>query len=69
MNSVNATSPTPVEVVPVINTCTIRATITTKGVSSNPAHGEVYTIQHYVIRLPATGRWFYPGTPVFSESD
>ena len=25
--------------------------ITTKVVSSNPAHGEVYTIQHYVIKF------------------
>jgi len=25
--------------------------ITTKVVSSNPAHGEVYSIQHYVIEF------------------
>jgi hypothetical protein len=25
--------------------------ITTKAVSSNPTHGEVYSIQHYVIRF------------------
>ena len=25
--------------------------ITTKVVSSNPVHGEVYSIQHYVIRF------------------
>ena len=25
--------------------------ITTKVVSSNPAHGEVYSIQHYVIKF------------------
>jgi len=25
--------------------------ITTKAVSSNPAHGEVYSIQHYVINF------------------
>ena len=25
--------------------------ITTNGVSSNPAHGEVYSIQHYVIKF------------------
>jgi hypothetical protein len=25
--------------------------ITTKVVSSNPAHGEVYSIQHYLIKL------------------
>ena len=33
--------------------------ITTKAVSLNPAHGEVYSIQNYVI-----GRWFSPDTPV-----
>ena len=25
--------------------------ITTNGVSSNPAHGEMYSIQHYVIKF------------------
>ena len=25
--------------------------ITTKVVNSNPAHGEVYSIQHYVIKV------------------
>ena len=25
--------------------------ITTKGVSSNPVHGEVHSIQHYVIQV------------------
>jgi hypothetical protein len=25
--------------------------ITIKGASSNPVHGEVYSIQHYVIKL------------------
>jgi hypothetical protein len=25
--------------------------ITTKGVSSNPVYGEVYSIQHYVIKF------------------
>jgi len=25
--------------------------ITTKNVSSNPVHGEVYSIQHYVIKF------------------
>ena len=33
--------------------------ITTEVVSSNPVHGEVYSIQHYVIKF-ATGRWFSP---------
>ena len=28
--------------------------ITTKVVSSNPAHGEVYLIQHYLINLSVT---------------
>jgi hypothetical protein len=37
--------------------------ITTKVVSSNPAHGEVYSILHFVIKVYrwlATGRWFSP---------
>jgi hypothetical protein len=40
--------------------------IITKVVSSNPVHGEVYSIQHYVIKvcqLLATSQWFSPGTP------
>ena len=44
--------------------------ITTK-VSSNPAHGEVYSIQHYVIHFVidyAAGRWFSPGTLVSSTN-
>ena len=43
--------------------------ITTKVVSLNPVHGEVYSIQHYVIKFHqwlAIGLWFSPGTPVFS---
>jgi len=40
--------------------------ITTKVVSSNPAHGEVYSMQHYVIKLSVTCRWFSPCNPVFS---
>jgi len=34
--------------------------ITTKVVSSNPVHGEVYWIQHDVIKIVSdlTGRWF-----------
>ena len=42
--------------------------IATKVVSSNPVHGEVYTIQHNVIKLvsDATDRWFSLGTPVSS---
>jgi hypothetical protein len=38
--------------------------ITTKVVSSNPAHGEVYSMLHYVIKFYqwlATGRWFTQG--------
>jgi hypothetical protein len=38
--------------------------ITTKFVSLNPAHGEVYSIQHYVIKivsdLQQAGHWFPP---------
>ena len=39
--------------------------ITTKVVSSNPFHGNAYSIQQYVIKFVSlTGRWFSPGTPV-----
>ena len=45
--------------------------ITTKVVSSNPAHGEVYSKQHYVIKfvsdLQQVGG-FSPGTPVSSTT-
>ena len=41
--------------------------ITTKVVSSNPVHDEVYSIQHYVITF-VSGRWFSPGT-LFSSSN
>jgi hypothetical protein len=37
--------------------------ITTKVVSSSSVHGEVYLIQHYVLKWPVTGRWFSPCTP------
>ena len=41
--------------------------ITTKVVSSNPAYGEMYSIQYCVISLSVScGRWFSPGTLVFS---
>ena len=36
--------------------------------SSNPAHGEVYSIQHYVIKFVSDLRWFSPDTPVSSKS-
>ena len=46
--------------------------ITTKVVSSNPVHDEVYTMQHYVIEfvsdLRQVGRWFSPSTPVSSTN-
>ena len=46
--------------------------ITTNVMSSNPAHGEVYSTQHYVIKFVmewlATGRWFSAGTPVSSTN-
>ena len=40
--------------------------ITTKVESFNPVHGEVYSIQHYVIVCQglAAGMSFSPGTPV-----
>ena len=41
-------------------------------VSWNPAHAEVYSIQHYVITFVSdfrqTGRWFSHGTPVSSTN-
>jgi hypothetical protein len=40
--------------------------ITTNIVSLNPAHGEVYLIQHYVIKFVSNmrqGQWFFPGIP------
>jgi hypothetical protein len=40
---------------------------TTKVVSSNPACGEVHTMQLYVIKL-AAGLWFSPGTLVYSTN-
>ena len=44
--------------------------ITTNAVSSNSDHGEVYSIQHYVINLSVTcvGLWFYLDTPVSSTN-
>ena len=38
------------------------APITNKVVSSNLVHGEVYSIQHYVIKF--VSRWFSSGTPI-----
>ena len=43
--------------------------ITTNIVSSNPAHGEVHSIQNYVIKFVndlRADQWFSLGTPVFS---
>jgi hypothetical protein len=42
--------------------------ITTKVVKSNPVNGEVYSIQHYVIKLVTADSWFSPGTPVSSTN-
>ena len=43
--------------------------ITTNVVSSIPAHGEVYSIQHYVIKFVSDlPEWFSLGTPVFSTN-
>jgi hypothetical protein len=43
--------------------------ITTIAVSSDLAHGEVYSIQNYAIKfvidLHEASRWFSPGTPVY----
>ena len=38
--------------------------ITIKVVSSTPAHGDVYSIQHYVTDL-----WFSPDTPVSTTNN
>ena len=55
-------------VVGLITTCAI----TTKVVSSNPVHGEVFSIQQYVIKfvsdLRQTNRWFSPCTSVSSTN-
>jgi hypothetical protein len=40
--------------------------ITNKVLSSNPVHGEVYLIQHYVIKFVSDRGWFSPCTPVSS---
>ena len=42
--------------------------ITTNVVSSNPADGEMYSIQHYVIicQWLALDQWFSPSAPVSS---
>jgi hypothetical protein len=43
--------------------------ITTKAVSSNPVHSEVFLIQHYVIMfVSAKGQLFYLGIPVSSKN-
>jgi hypothetical protein len=45
--------------------------ITTKVVNFNPVHGEVHSIQHYVIKFASDvrqGRWFSPSTPVSSTN-
>ena len=42
--------------------------IITKVVSLNPVHGEVYSIQHYVIKFVSDFLWFSPGTPVSSTN-
>jgi hypothetical protein len=41
--------------------------VTTKVVSSNPAHGEVYSIQHYVIKF-VSDLCFSMNTPVSSSN-
>ena len=41
--------------------------ITTNVVSSNPAHGGVCALQHYVIKL-VSDLWQVPGTPVSSTN-
>ena len=43
---------------------------TIKGVSSNLPHGEVYSIQHYVVvsECHTTCRWFSSGTSISSTN-
>jgi len=41
--------------------------ITTKGLISNPGHGEVYSIQHYVIKFVSD--LFSPGTSSANKTD
>ena len=52
--------------------CEIAVPITTEVVILNSAHGEVYSIQHYVIKFVSdysmAGRLFSPGTPDFSNN-
>ena len=52
-----------------IDTCAISAYH--RKSSSNLVHGEVYSIQHYVIVCQwfPTGRWFSQGTPVTSTNN
>jgi len=43
--------------------------ITTEVASPNPAHDEVYSIQHYVIKFvgaSTVGRGLFPSNPMFS---
>ena len=45
--------------------------IATKGVSSNPVHGEVYSVKHYVIKFVSELRHklvVFSGTPVSSTN-
>jgi hypothetical protein len=45
--------------------------ITSNFVNSNPDHGEVYSIKHYVIKFVSDSRlvgWFSPGIPVSSTN-
>jgi hypothetical protein len=47
----------------------VSITSVTKVVSSNPVHGEVYSIQHYMIKFVSeTRRWFSQGTSVSSTN-
>jgi hypothetical protein len=34
----------------------------------NPAHGKVYLIQHYVMKLVSVSWWLFTGTPVSSTN-
>ena len=39
-----------------------------EGRGRDPDHGEVYSLQHYMIKWLAAGRWFTPGNAVTSTN-